>query len=514
MSSENPFVAESLKSCMANSKESFLSAILESAPVVDYPNELVMLLRRARVRALVDGKVRSIALSLKKQLKVDIDVHSHGIIERVDNCLFSDKFKTQGMLAIHLRICGERCVVILGLDAVHDLPPYIMQHELTPVLCPPTQQDITIINYLVAQTLIDITQNVGQRAYLTGANIYASGVVNELSSEQYMQALDKALASGDAIALPFSLLMNGSAYSALVIFSSDCVCRIASYGRFAAPCENSLSIFRGVSTRWNFRFNFSKYSLSRIASLACGERLQFGSNVSQTFDGELTRINNTKALCEHKAVNYKTKLSSIDKNGTMDISILEQQVNAMANKQIGKTITKGVCMEANAYHELQIAEDGNEKAIHQINDFAIQGSVDSEDLYGAYSKVVHKGECFLSHRQVQLLSDLYVPLDVELANISIAADKLIDLAPGDILRCAFDPNEPVRLCVAGEVIAKAKFVKDGESLALEILHLGEKIENKFATNSNFSPNIYMGEVDCFTHDYVESCRKMSNVEQE
>ena len=485
----------------------FLNEVLKVVPNVDAENELVLLLKRVRVRMLFDGQIDLVARSLTKQLNAEVFIHSHEIVKSVERELFSDQFKTHGMLAIHLRLCGEKCVVMFGLDAAHDIPPYVLKQALTPILCVPTQQDITTINYLVAQVLIDITPNTGQRTYITGANIYTPRANNvessDVSSEQYMAALNKALLSEEALAVSFSLLINGNAYCVLAILSKECVYRIASYGRFITPSKKVLGLLGSVSTSWSLRVGFSKSSLFCISSLSCGQKLKFNVRNDNLGDenlkgenlprGELARIkSNADDFCKTSTTNYKIKVTSIKASGDIEVYILEQCIgsNQLTNMKIEKSSIKGGRMEQDIYCESREVkvDSGLDSYKKQVHDYAVGKFSNTEDLYGAYSTAIYKGDGFLSHRQVQLLSDLYVPLDVELTNISISADRLIDLSEGDILKCSFKPSEPVKLCVAGEIIATAKFVKDEDELALEILQVGGENKGTVETSNKFSPN--------------------------
>ncbi len=74
----------------------------------------------------------------------------------------------------------------------------------------------------------------------------------------------------------------------------------------------------------------------------------------------------------------------------------------------------------------------------------------------------------LTLQQAKFLSEIQVGLDVEIGKLSIPADKLIDLLPGQTFEFEFDPLLEVSLSLGGEKIAKAKFMLDGETLYLEV----------------------------------------------
>ena len=74
----------------------------------------------------------------------------------------------------------------------------------------------------------------------------------------------------------------------------------------------------------------------------------------------------------------------------------------------------------------------------------------------------------LSLQQAKFLSEVQVPLGVEIGKLSITADKLIDLLPGQVFEFEFDALQPVALFLSGEKIGEARFVLEGEKLALEI----------------------------------------------
>jgi len=74
----------------------------------------------------------------------------------------------------------------------------------------------------------------------------------------------------------------------------------------------------------------------------------------------------------------------------------------------------------------------------------------------------------LSSQQAKLLSELRVGVGVEVGTLEISAEELIDLYSGQSFEFEFDPDAPVKLRVGEELVAEAKFVLDGDKLALEV----------------------------------------------
>lgn len=81
--------------------------------------------------------------------------------------------------------------------------------------------------------------------------------------------------------------------------------------------------------------------------------------------------------------------------------------------------------------------------------------------------------------QARLLSEIQVAIGVELSELTLSAEALLDMLPGQAFEFEFDPLRVVSLKVGGEEIGKARFVVKGEQLALQIVSMHEnKNENK------------------------------------
>lgn len=79
----------------------------------------------------------------------------------------------------------------------------------------------------------------------------------------------------------------------------------------------------------------------------------------------------------------------------------------------------------------------------------------------------------LSFTQAKLLSQLTVPVEVEIGELELSVEDIIDLFPGEAFEFAFDPLSPLSLRIGGSEIAKAKFVLVESRLALEIISVKE-----------------------------------------
>ena len=77
----------------------------------------------------------------------------------------------------------------------------------------------------------------------------------------------------------------------------------------------------------------------------------------------------------------------------------------------------------------------------------------------------------LSPEQVQLLNDLRLEATLEVGLVTMTAEELLDLTPGQLFEFQFDSEAPLFLTVAGERIASAKLVAEGEGLAIEITNI-------------------------------------------
>lgn len=79
----------------------------------------------------------------------------------------------------------------------------------------------------------------------------------------------------------------------------------------------------------------------------------------------------------------------------------------------------------------------------------------------------------ISVGQARLLSEIQVAIGVELSELTLSAEALLDMLPGQVFEFEFDPLRTVSLKVGGEEIGKARFVVKGEQLALQIVSMSE-----------------------------------------
>ena len=93
----------------------------------------------------------------------------------------------------------------------------------------------------------------------------------------------------------------------------------------------------------------------------------------------------------------------------------------------------------------------------------------------------------LSIQQERFLSEVQVNLGVEVGKLCISAAQLIDLVPGQVFEFEFDPLAPVLLSLGEEEIGEARFVLQGEKLALEVMSLKDTTNtNSIGNNSHDS----------------------------
>ncbi|MCE5294592.1 MAG: type III secretion system cytoplasmic ring protein SctQ [Chlamydiales bacterium] len=69
-------------------------------------------------------------------------------------------------------------------------------------------------------------------------------------------------------------------------------------------------------------------------------------------------------------------------------------------------------------------------------------------------------------------NDIPMELIVEVASISISVQKLLELAPGNLLDLGLTPENGVNLVVNGRVVGKGELLKIGETIGVRILQIG------------------------------------------
>ena len=79
----------------------------------------------------------------------------------------------------------------------------------------------------------------------------------------------------------------------------------------------------------------------------------------------------------------------------------------------------------------------------------------------------------LNHQQSKVLSDIQVPVHVDIGTITIQANELIDLIPGNSFEFNFDPKQEVDLRVGSESIGRARFVEKDGALGIEVTKIGK-----------------------------------------
>ena len=77
----------------------------------------------------------------------------------------------------------------------------------------------------------------------------------------------------------------------------------------------------------------------------------------------------------------------------------------------------------------------------------------------------------LNLSQSKLLSELVIPIQITLGEISISAAELIDLRGGEHFPIHIEKESPVTLVVAGEAIAKGKIVKENSVISVLITEI-------------------------------------------
>ena len=77
----------------------------------------------------------------------------------------------------------------------------------------------------------------------------------------------------------------------------------------------------------------------------------------------------------------------------------------------------------------------------------------------------------LSFEQVRLLSEVSVTLSIECGEIKINAEELLDLVPGKTFEVPIAKDALLYLRIGDEVLASARFIRQGTELGLEVLEV-------------------------------------------
>ena len=70
------------------------------------------------------------------------------------------------------------------------------------------------------------------------------------------------------------------------------------------------------------------------------------------------------------------------------------------------------------------------------------------------------------------LNDIPITITCELAQIETSVQKLLELAPGNMLDLSLSSDSAVLLVVNGKIIGKGEIIKIGETLGVRILEIG------------------------------------------
>jgi flagellar motor switch/type III secretory pathway protein FliN len=96
-----------------------------------------------------------------------------------------------------------------------------------------------------------------------------------------------------------------------------------------------------------------------------------------------------------------------------------------------------------------------------------QSAVDEE--LPAAAVVEDAAAASLSLQQARYLADIEVALSVEVGMVSINAEQLIDLAPGQSIPFQCDMGQELILRFAGEDVARGRFCAEEGEIFVEIL---------------------------------------------
>lgn len=122
-------------------------------------------------------------------------------------------------------------------------------------------------------------------------------------------------------------------------------------------------------------------------------------------------------------------------------------------------------------HDMPEDEEGEENPAEES--FDAEEELSSEEipeetpLWSAQNGQNGKAEKMISTHEIPLV------LTVEVARVRINLNKLLQLAPGNVLELSVRPEQGVDITIEGKKIAKAELVKLGEMIGIKILQIGE-----------------------------------------
>ncbi len=114
---------------------------------------------------------------------------------------------------------------------------------------------------------------------------------------------------------------------------------------------------------------------------------------------------------------------------------------------------------------------------------AKENKILKEERYKSYTDLAY-GNKKLNHQQAKLLSDIKVPINVEIGGVVISAEDIINFSSEQVLNFNFNPTSEVSLRVGSEVIAYGQLVICDGSLAVKITSTDVSCEDGFSSKEN------------------------------
>jgi len=134
----------------------------------------------------------------------------------------------------------------------------------------------------------------------------------------------------------------------------------------------------------------------------------------------------------------------------------------MDYKETAKELVNGMGSECEIEHT-----DLKDDLVEEIEKYKVENI--SQDM----SDKLHR-KLSLSSVQAKLLSEIQVNVGVEVGTLCLNVEDLIDILPGKTFQFSFDEQKLLTLKLGEEEIAKARFVQEKGSLALEIISVMSK----------------------------------------
>ena len=105
--------------------------------------------------------------------------------------------------------------------------------------------------------------------------------------------------------------------------------------------------------------------------------------------------------------------------------------------------------------------DAEESPLEENNEI----DTDEDPLWSSSENAEKLDEEIIATHEIPLT------LIVEVARLRINLDKLLHLAPGNVLELSIKPEQGVDLTIGGKKVAKAELIKLGEMLGVKILQI-------------------------------------------